>query len=106
MEARPMTDKPFALKERTQEAREAYVQGWYAGKHADMEYQARMGAPISSDYVIVPTKNATHAIVGHAPLNLEGVEGGKDEFAVYIDGLTADEAGALMRLLMTPKKPV
>lgn len=58
----------------------------------------------SGGYVIIQTKRAAHAIVGRAPLNLEGVDGGQDEFAVYIDGLTAEEAGALMPALMTTRE--
>lgn len=49
-------------------------------------------------HVLVPIKNATNAITGRAPLDLSDIDtptGG--EFAVYIDGLSCDEAGALLR---------
>ena len=48
-------------------------------------------------HVLVPVDRAEHVITGHAPLDLDGVEQQRDSFAVYIDGLTSDEAWLILK---------
>jgi hypothetical protein len=55
-------------------------------------------------HVVVPISAAANAIVGRAPLDLDGIES-EGEFAVYIDGITIDEAGVLARTLLSPHQP-
>ena len=66
-----------------------------------------LDAVSSGTHVLVPIKHATNAITGHAPLDLSGIETPAGEFAVYIDGLTSEEASSLLKIMWRrrPKEP-
>ena len=62
-----------------------------------------LAAVRSGTHVLVPLADAANAIVGRIPLDLSDVEH-EGEAAVYIDGLSLDDAGKLLPALMTAKK--
>ena len=57
-------------------------------------------------YVVVPNRYGANFIAGRSPLNISDSDiDPVGEGAVYIDGLTLDEAGALLRAEMRSARP-
>lgn len=61
-----------------------------------------LAAVRSGTHALVPLSAAANAIVGRIPLDLTDIES-EGEAAVYIDGLTIDDAGRLLPALMTAR---
>jgi hypothetical protein len=62
--------------------------------------RAALAAIEQSGYAVVPVR--ANFITGRSPLNLSDIEPAGDG-AVYIDGLTLDEAGRLLKTAARPK---
>jgi hypothetical protein len=59
--------------------------------------RAAIAAIQENGHVIVPARDGANLITGHSPLDLSDIEP-IGEGAIYIDGLTLDEAGRLLKV--------
>lgn len=58
--------------------------------------RAALSAIEASGWAVVPVRPEANFITGHSPLDISDIEP-KGQAALYVDGLTLDEAGALIR---------